>query len=444
MPTPRRLLTLPRAVILALLLLAGSLAARQSADPLAIFLTWQGDPATTMTVDWHTEARIDEPTLQYRVAATGGEWQRASAESLAFPFSSRSIHRVELTGLRPDTEYEFRPASGGDPYRFRTMPATLTRPVRFVAGGDLLNRKEWMEATSRLAATYDPDFALFGGDLAYANGMEGNVERWYDWFDALTRNLITEERRLIPVLAAIGNHEVRGGYYWQDTVAARATLPPYAGDDASRMAIAPYYFRVLASPGQPGYGVVDFGDYLSVVLLDSDHANPVEREQKEWLEETLEEREEVPHVFPIYHVPGYPSVRRYEGNVHRRVREHWVPLFEEHGVRVVFENHDHIYKRTFPLRDGKIAADGVVYLGDGAWGANTREARQDAAGEERPWYTVRTEPVRHFIVATIDGPHQHFLMVDGDGNVFDEYPSTPGRQLHEYDWPEEEAGDDAG
>jgi acid phosphatase type 7 len=439
MPTLLRILIHP---LIALLLLPVSLAAQQTPDPLAVFLTWQSDPATTMTVDWHTDAALDAPMLEYRPAATAGAWRQARAESLPFPFSSRIIHRVELTDLSPDTEYEFRPGwEGGEPYRFRTMPATLTRPVRFVAGGDLLNRKEWLEATSRIAASYEPDFALFGGDLAYANGLEENVDRWYDFFDALTRNLITEERRLIPVLAAIGNHEVRGGYYWQDTLASRATLPPYAGDDASRLAIAPYYYRLLATPGQPGYGVVDFGDYLSVLLLDSDHSNAIEREQKEWLEETLEDRDEVPHIFPIYHVPGYPSVRRYEAVVHRRVREHWVPLFEEHGVRVAFENHDHVYKRTYPLRDGKISADGVVYLGDGAWGANTREVRQDAAGEERPWYAVRAEPVRHFIVATIDGPHQHFLMVDGDGNVFDEYPSTPGRELHQYDWPEEEEED---
>jgi hypothetical protein len=35
-------------------------------------------------------------------------------------------------------------------------------------------------------------------------------------------------------------------------------------------------------------------------------------------------------------------------------------------------------------------------------------------------------------VATIHGPHQHFLMVDEDGNVFDEYPQTPNHRLHSY------------
>src|SRR5690606_34420824 len=131
--------------------------------------------------------------------------------------------------------------------------------------------------------------------------------------------------------------------------------------------------------------------------LDTDHTNPIDGRQSEWLEEVLEERREVPHVIPIYHIPAYPSARMFEGAAHRRVREHWVPLFEENGVRVAFENHDHVYKRTYPLRDNEISPDGVVYIGDGAWGTNTREIRADHSGAPRPWYAVRAEPVRHFI-----------------------------------------------
>ena len=38
--------------------------------------------------------------------------------------------------------------------------------------------------------------------------------------------------------------------------------------------------------------------------------------------------------------------RNFDGHVNRRVREHWVPLFEEINRSFTFENHDHTYKRT--------------------------------------------------------------------------------------------------
>jgi acid phosphatase type 7 len=402
----------------------------QAADPIGLYLTWQRDPTTTMTIDWHTDRPVLAPMLEYRDGGTD-EWRRHGAVSYPLPHSEVYIHRVEVTGLAPATEYEFRVAAGGVVYRFRTMPATADRPIRFIAGGDVRHNRELMEKTTRQVREYDPDFVMFGGDLAYANGMPDQAWKWPEWFDVLKEEMMMPDRRVIPILVAIGNHEVRGGYYWNDDHERRADLPPYAGDDASRFRIAPFFYTLFSMPGQPGYNVLDFGDYMSVVLLDTDHSNPVEGEQTRWLESVLSERSLVPHIFPIYHVPAYPSVRDFEGDTHVRVRENWVPLFERYGVRTVFENHDHVYKRTHPLRQNQMSSDGIVYLGDGAWGVSTRQvgAAQDG---EIPWYLARGESVRHFILATIQGAHQHFLMIDEDGNVFDEYPRTPGRLLHTY------------
>jgi acid phosphatase type 7 len=414
-----------------LLLGVGTLAGQAAVEPAGLYLTWRRDPTTTMTIDWHTNGPIASPTLEYRERGTQ-EWQRLPAASHPLPHSEIIIHRVEVSGLQPATEYEFRCEQNGRVFLFRTMPATLDRPVRFIAGGDVRHNRELMEKTTRQVPVYDPDFVMLGGDLAYANGMPDQVWKWPEWFDVLKQDMIMPNGRVIPILVAIGNHEVRGGYYFNDDHERRVDLPPYAGNDASRATIAPFFYALFAMPGQPGYNVLDFGDYMSVILLDTDHTNPIEGEQTRWLESVLADRRQVPHIFPIYHVTAFPSVRAFDGRTETRVREHWVPLFERYGVRVVFENHDHTYKRTFPLRQNRISVDGIVYIGDGAWGVSTRQIGAGQDGE-RPWYLARGESVRHFIVATIHGPHQHFLMVDEDGNVFDEYPRTPNRRLHTYD-----------
>lgn len=394
-----------------------------SLEPVGLYLTWQQDPTTTMTIDWHSIGGDGSAILEYRVAGSN-TWQSIQAGVLPFPHSRRTIHRVELTDLEPATTYRFRVGQGSRVYSFRTMPSDASQPIRFAAGGDTRHDQLWMEETNRQVLAYDPDFIVFGGDLAYADGRDDRVDRWHEWFDAYKGTLITAEGRVVPVLVAIGNHEVQGGYYDRDDHERRAGHPPYTGDDASRARIAPFFYSLFATPGQPGYKVIDFGDYMSIVLLDTDHSNPIDGAQARWLETVLEERKHVPHVFPLYHVPAFPSVRTYEGTVSARVREHWVPLFERSSARVVFENHDHAYKRTHPIRNGRISPDGIVYMGDGCWGVEARDVGRDQA-DETAWYIHRAHSTRHFILVTIHGPHQHYLTVNNFGTVIDEYPETP-------------------
>lgn len=79
---------------------------------------------------------------------------------------------------------------------------------------------------------------------------------------------------------------------------------------------------------------------------------------------------QIPHVFPVYHVPAFPSVRSFSNQTSAAIRRNWVPLFERFGIKVAFEHHDHAYKRTVPIREEAIDPErGIVYFGDGAWGA---------------------------------------------------------------------------
>jgi acid phosphatase type 7 len=403
---------------------AGTLFSQTSVEPLALYLTWQRDPSTTMTIHWHTEAE-HQPRVEYQ-QLEGGEWRSREGQSRPFPHSARTIHTVELRDLEPNTTYRFRFGEAAREFRFRTMPVTAGEPIRFATGGDVMHRREWMEATAAQAAQYDPHFIVWGGDLAYANGDPRNAHRWYDFLEVCKDVLVDGEGRQIPILVAIGNHELFGVRRLE-----RENELHLLEELGVRDGEVTFFFDLFAMPGRPGYNVLDFGDYMSVILLDTDHTNPIEGEQTAWLQRVLAERQSRPHVFPVYHVPAYPSARSPDGGSETRVREHWVPLFERYGVRVVFENHDHTYKRTFPLRQNRISVDGIVYIGDGAWGVSTRQIGQWQGGE-KAWYLERAESVRHFIVATIHGPHQHFLMVDEDGNVFDEYPQTPNHRLHSY------------
>ena len=377
--------------------------------PHSFLLSWQQDPTSTMTIDWHTKS-VEVPVLQYRQEGRQN-WITEQGGTIEFPYSDRlQINRLELVNLRDDQLYEFRFEPHGDIYKFSTMPVTLSRPIVFVTGGDVRHNNEWMRNTSRFAAAEEPDFALIGGDLAYADGSEEKIGNWYDYLKNWTETMITEDNRVIPHLASIGNHEVKQGYlsrYGDE----------YEQTDEFRKKEAPYYYSLIAFPGQPGYGVLDFGNYMSIILLDSNHSNPISGDQNEWLKSALNQRQNVNHIFPIYHVPAFPSVRHPGTLTTMNVRDYWVPQFEEYGIRVAFENHDHAYKRTFPIKNGQIDEDGVFYIGDGAWGVDARPIGRDH--DVDAWYLGRAESIRHFIKVTVTENEIKLKMINENGEKFD-------------------------
>lgn len=361
-----------------------------------LILTWQRDPATTMTIDWHEMSAVEKPALLYRAQGSGA-WKSVVAATSDFPHApGRKVHRVELSGLEPDGEYEFRPGGRELPYRFRTMPQRLTRPLRVVAGGDTAPAGVF-EKINRVVAGLKPDLILWGGDYSYSDGQAGGIQKEILWHKNILDHLIGEDRRVIPVVAAIGNHEVNS-------------------------VVAPYYEANFAFPGEDTYGVLDFGDYLSVWLLDTNHRARIAGKQTEWFAESLDQRARDPEriLLPVYHVPAYPSVRKDEGTT-LEVRKHWVPLFEKAGITTAFEHHDHAYKRTHPLLGGEKQDDpakGVTYLGDGAWGASIRKVRPAA---DVP-HIFRSEAVNHvfFFEIAPEGPLK-FQAINAKGEVFDRF-----------------------
>ncbi len=381
-------------------------------EPLAFYLSWQRDPTTTMTIQWHTED-LESGAVIYGNADGEPLGAAEDVESQPIPGIQRWVHTVELTDLDPDTAYTFRfTAPKSSPiYRFRTMPENLDRPVRLAIGGDVRHRQSWMEEVNRIAMRYDLDAIVWGGDLAYADGL---VRRWYRWeefFEAMQNTLVDESGRVVPVVMGIGNHEVKGGYFFRHA----QEDDPVVFTDTFRNEIAPFYYSMFAFPGHPGYGVLDVSDYLSIILLDTDHSTPIAGPQTEWFEEVLQARTDIPHVLPVYHVPAFPSNRSFSGRVSVRVREHWVPLMERYGIQVAFENHDHTYKRTVPIRNGEEAEDGIVYIGDGTWGVGERVPRTP----EEEWYLTRSASIRHFLLVTLSEHQRDIKVITRNGNLLD-------------------------
>jgi hypothetical protein len=371
-----------------------------------MFLSWQRDPTTTMTVQWIGPPVADDTVVRY-VARTGDTWRSARLTTAEFPKTDFKVHRSELTALAPGTEYVFQIGKNTPVMKFRTMPAKATDTFTFVSGGDCGTSAHAI-GTNILAAKQEPQFALIGGDLGYDNGRSAGTA--IKFLRNYARHMIDPKGRLIPLVACLGNHEVNGGY---------------KGTRSDATFFLPLFDGLYKDTT---YAALDFGDYLSLVLLDTGHVSPVGGEQTDWLDDVLRDREERPHLFAVNHVPAYPSVRNPETGRDGRLgtgeanRLHWCPLFERYRVDAVLEHHDHAFKRTHPLTDGLKDRYGVPYLGDGSWG----QLRTPGPIEKRP-YLARLSKAYHVTVHRLEGDQRYHVALEESGKIADVYGSAGKR-----------------
>lgn len=372
-------------------------------EPLSIYLTWQQNPQSSMSIQWISGKDQLDDVIEFQ---TENEdiWRQANGKHRLMPAQlPYMIHFVELNGLKPGTNYRFRIGEEEKIYKFRTMPSDTSLSIRFVVGGDMYNGTlAMLEKTNSAAAAVDPYFVLIGGDIAYSATGEvsqpENSQKWLDWLKVWKKTMVTPEGYLIPIIPAIGNHEVCGG--------SKGTPNE-----------AQFFFTLFPMPGLEGYNVLDFDNYMSLVILDSGHTNPIQGPQTEWLKKVLAERHHIPHKFAVYHIPAYPSCRNYNAVSSRKIRQNWVPLFEQYGLHAAFENNDHAYKRTHPILRGRSQTRGVLYLGDGAWAVeNVRQPKTP----KQAWYIAKSSSSQYFMVVTLEGTHRRFQAFTPDGVLIDQ------------------------
>ncbi len=383
-------------------------ASAQASDvsPRYVYLTWQGDTDTTITVNFHTFQPTASSVVLYDTMSRGGNsvnyrFQTHGSSLQIKGLPGRYIHRVELTGLQAGQTYYF---VAGDPEtgfsaerKFRTL-SNDDSPVRFVTGGDMGIGEE-VPALLRRAAVLEPQFALIGGDIAYVNGDIASVYIWDQWLQNWCTEMITPKGYTIPIAASIGNHEVQGGYQGNPDK-------------------APFYFGFFPQSGNRSYFRQQFGHHLVVYFLDSGHIAYHGGKQAKWLEAHLKEDQDIPYRFAIYHVPLYHSYRAFDNEWSQAGRTHWGPLFDKYGLTTAFENHDHMFKRSKLLRDGRESDKGVLYLGDGAWGKGPRTLDLTM----RP-YLEKAGATLHFWLVDTTAERVEYRAIDINGRVIDVYPT---------------------
>lgn len=314
-----------------------------------ILLTLTEDPARSMAVQWRTDPTVEQAqAIVWRAADDQGATR---SEGMIFHGSTMRIeaprtlndpavhrHTVRIDELEPDTEYVYA-VGDGSPYGwssrapFRTAPEA-DEPVSFLYFGDVQEGFGRFRGLLRTALRERPEaaFAVFAGDLV---GRGNDTADWDAFFAALDGE---EAMRSIPIVPAIGNHEL---------------LPGDEPDLYRRLFMLPENGPPELEPGRAWSFI--YGE-LAFVIMDSN----VDRGQTDWLDERLGEvRRHASHAFAVIHHGAYTSR---PGRYYPRVSEDWVPLLEKHGVRFVLQGHDHAYLRSQPQPPHRDEEPGTVYI----------------------------------------------------------------------------------
>ena len=363
-------------------------------QPRHLYLTWERqNTANSQTIVFQTLDKATNPKVEIFVKK-GGKPKVFPAKTVRLGNHSRRIHRVTITGLTAKTIYKFRAGDkryGMSPWRtFKTLPKDDS-PLKVITGGDLYSHRETVQLLA-VGRTRAPDVALIGGDISYADGKLNRIAFWDQWLDNWQNYMNGKNGRIVPMILAIGNHEVNGAF----------------GRTKSQ---APFYFGFFPQGGEP-YFRRDLGSEIDLIVLDSGHVTS-HQSQRTFLESSLA-KSQARFKVALYHVPCYPTHRPYEEQYSKQGRTHWVPLFDKYGLELALENHDHVFKRTHPLKGGKISSKGTVYLGDGCWGRTPRRV------SAKRWYHVKASPTEHIWLLQNQAQNLRCTAIDKRGLVFDQ------------------------
>lgn len=256
---------------------------------------------------------------------------------------SQGVTQVPLTGLAPSSVYHYRVTTSGGftspDYTFITAPLA-GQAFSFVAYGD--NRNEDFlfdevclpgtgghnchhEKVVNAILAKKPDFLINTGDLV----DDGDKNSQWNNFFNIEKSLLAT----IPMFPSQGNH-----------------------DDN----LIHQFFPITASNGTASlHYAFDYGN-AHFLVVDTEAPYTPGTLQYQFITNDLAGHADKGPLFVFFHKP---AISWGGHGTTDTVRQYLAPLFQQYGVDIVFQGHDHIYGRSDLI-------SGVTYLVTGGGGAN--------------------------------------------------------------------------
>lgn len=199
---------------------------------------------------------------------------------------------------------------------------TLTEPVHhFVIYGDTRTGHEIHQQIVDLIIEKEPEAVFHVGDMT----DDGNLPSQWAIFDNITREL-QDSTEFFPCL---GNHEHE----------------------------SPLYFQYFGIPESMRYYSVDrFG--IHFIVLDSNWPFEAGSDQYDWFVNDISNSTGDFNLVMLHH-PFYSASD--PESINNKLRDTFIPIFQQHNVKIVFYGHEHNYQRFY--------IGGIYYICTGGGGA---------------------------------------------------------------------------
>jgi len=344
-------------------------------EDLHIYPYLQYATPTSIIIKWETVNPIIG-TVQY---SEDDSFSNQKIES-----SPVKIHEIKLDGLKPATRYHYRVSYRNttlETASFTTAPVPGTPNWRMVAYGD---NRTFPDTHKRIVAQIlklNPSMIIHSGDLVSdGDSYEQWKEQYFDPMKGLSEN--------ITVFPSLGNHERN----------------------------SPHYYQYMSLPDENGesYYSFDYGNAHFIALNSNAGEAPfdINSEQTQWLIKDLKEHAAAEWKIVFFH---HPLFRCHPTRGIEPQRWVWQEVFEEYGVDLVVNGHDHYYQRTYAIGNyqGK-PSRGVYHLISGGGGAPNYPIVPKVHAANR-------RSVHHITVMDFLGDRIVGRAIDDEGNVFDAF-----------------------
>jgi len=350
-----------RLCLLVLTCVLSSIAAEKIAGgPFVVNVTSRG-----ATIVWLVQS--EEATLQ------------PSGSAVARTSPSLHVEKTTMTGLQPNTRYEYSVSSqDAGKGSFKTPPSADTGgPYNFVVYGDTRTRHDvHRRVMSEVVKHGIPDFVVHTGDLV-ADGNDSSL--WPVFFD-IEKDIL----RQASFFPSLGNHERNAHDFYEFFQASQAY---YSFDWGTA------HFSVLNS---------DIANVSTSELARQAYWT----EQTRWLEEDLRTHQNADYRFVVSHHPPFTAVARRQGdNPHVTALS---AMFEKYRVSAAFFGHDHNYQHYL--------SNGVHYVTTGGGGAPLYDVDKPPQG-----IMVKIASIENFVKVSVDGKAAHFQAIAIDGQTLDDF-----------------------
>lgn len=344
--------------------------------PKMINMTYNGDPKTSIALTWYTD-QLTKSILQVIEASKAQGNHFSAKQAVEFVGHEEEIstfvtkndrasgkktkfvsHKASANRLKPGTTYLFRVGNGGEwsAVGSFTTDTAANKPFRFIVGSDSqasskTDFEPWADTFKKAYRLIgDPKFLINAGDLV----DNGDLEEQWQWMLGLAQQQLLN----VPIVPVLGGHEVTD---WD-------------GDETTPNNNFYNHFNlpknIVKGTHDGSVYSFEYGDALFMVMNSqfdgklkpdgtvdwNDDRHEQFTNQLEWMRSTVAKSDKK-WKFVTFHKAPYAAgdnSAQWEDERVQFYRKHLIPVFDELGIDMVFEAHDHMYMRSFQMLGNKV------------------------------------------------------------------------------------------